>query len=594
MITTVDIITILAYFALLLGVGFVFNRLNSNADDYFRGGCKGTWWMVGMSTFMGSFSAWTFTGAAGAGFSAGWSILIIFWAVATGCFVAVWVAPWFRQMRVYAMPQVFEQRWHKPLARLQFYIFAVFAAIAPAIWLYGLATFASAMFGLNLELLILILGVVVLVYSMVGGTWGGLATDFLQGVILIPITLLIAVLCLIEVGGISGLLGLIEQQGLAAEYAMIKPDGGSGDGRYTFWWAAAMVVIQINTSVNMGNALKYNSVKDGKSARYAALFAGLLMAVGAFVWFVPPVTARLLYADQVNLALIANPAESAYAVAALNVLPAGLKGLLVVSIFAATLSSMDSGLTRQSANYFNVFIPDFCGLFKIQPPRSDRAQLLIGRIITLILGVVIIALALTFARKGRGVFELLLQLQNFLVGVGIISLWGLFIRRAPLITPYACMLSGLIAGVLTLWSEPLLGLKLNFQQQLLVNFGIPSVAYFLCVPFFTRSSPAFKARVDAFFTKMKTPIDFEREVGAPADVTQFILVGRFSAVIAVFVLVLSFTASSSRDLISILAVACVIGLLGGLLWFAGARSKSRLVRFKQSLEAHGEHAALQK
>lgn len=586
MITTIDIVTIVAYFALLLGVGFVFNKLNTNADDYFRGGCKGTWWLVGMSAFMGSFSAWTFTGAAGAAFSAGWSVMIIFWAVSVGSFVAVWVAPWFRQMRVYAMPQVFEQRWHKPLARMQFYIFAVFAAIAPAIWLYGLATFTSAMFGLNLEMLIIALGAVVLIYSMVGGTWGGLATDFLQGIILLPITILITVLCFIKVGGVPEFFALIKQQGLTEDYAMIKPAGWAADGRYTIWWAAAMVIIQINTSVNMGNALKYNSVKDGKSARYAALFSGLLMAGGAFIWFVPPVTSRLLFADQVNLAAIASPAESAYAIAALNVLPAGLKGLMVVSIFAATLSSMDSGLTRQAANYFNVFIPDFCALFKIQPPRSDRAQVLIGRIITLVLGGVIITLTLIFARQGKGVFELLLQLQNFLVGVGIVSLWGLFIRRAPLITPYACMVSGLICGVLTLWSEPLLGLKLNFQQQLLVNFGIPSLAYFLCIPFFGRySSPEFKARVDAFFTKMKTPVDFEKEVGAPADVTQLILVGRFSAAIAVFVACLSITSKSASDLVSILAVAATIGGLGGLLWFAGVRSKRKLILFKQSLDS---------
>ena len=64
----------------MISVGFVFTRFNVNTDDYFRNGCKGTHWLVGMSTFMISFTAWTFTGAPGAAFQAGWTVFFIYMA----------------------------------------------------------------------------------------------------------------------------------------------------------------------------------------------------------------------------------------------------------------------------------------------------------------------------------------------------------------------------------------------------------------------------------------------------------------------------------------------------------------------------------
>ena len=76
------------YLLLLIAVGWVVKRYNRDDSDYFRNGCKGTWWLVGASAFMVQFSAWTFTGAAGAAYEAGWSVMVIFLANAAGYFVA--------------------------------------------------------------------------------------------------------------------------------------------------------------------------------------------------------------------------------------------------------------------------------------------------------------------------------------------------------------------------------------------------------------------------------------------------------------------------------------------------------------------------
>ncbi|MBT5168557.1 MAG: transporter, partial [Opitutales bacterium] len=62
---SVEYIVIISYLILLLAVGWYFKRFNKDTNDFLKGGCRGTWWLVGMSSFMSAFSAWTFTGAAG-------------------------------------------------------------------------------------------------------------------------------------------------------------------------------------------------------------------------------------------------------------------------------------------------------------------------------------------------------------------------------------------------------------------------------------------------------------------------------------------------------------------------------------------------
>ena len=74
--TRFDYAVIGFYFVFILTVSWCFRRFVSNVSDYFRGGGKALWWMVGGSAFMVQFSAWTFTGAASKAYSDGWPIAL--------------------------------------------------------------------------------------------------------------------------------------------------------------------------------------------------------------------------------------------------------------------------------------------------------------------------------------------------------------------------------------------------------------------------------------------------------------------------------------------------------------------------------------
>ena len=221
--TSVEYVVIGCYLAVLVGVGMVFRRFNENVSDYFRNGCKGTWWLVGSSAFMTAFSAWTFSGAAGAAYEAGWSVLVIYLANSVGFAInGLFLAKWFRQIRAITGPEVIRLRFG--ISTQQFYAWMSFVmqTLYSSLHLLGLAIFCSAVFGYKIEQVIVVVGAVVLLYSLIGGSWAVTATDFLQTLILIPITILVGVLCLVKLGGVGALFQGIQDMGLSSAYGVFN------------------------------------------------------------------------------------------------------------------------------------------------------------------------------------------------------------------------------------------------------------------------------------------------------------------------------------------------------------------------------------
>src|SRR5512137_1411168 len=73
-----DLIVIFTYFVIIMGIGLFFMKVNKGGKEYFTGGSMIPWWMSGISLYMGNFSAWLFTGAAGFAYSTGWFTTLYF------------------------------------------------------------------------------------------------------------------------------------------------------------------------------------------------------------------------------------------------------------------------------------------------------------------------------------------------------------------------------------------------------------------------------------------------------------------------------------------------------------------------------------
>jgi SSS family solute:Na+ symporter len=574
--TMIEYVVVGCYLVALVGVGMVFRTFNENVSDYFRNGFKGTWWLVGSSAFMTAFSAWTFSGAAGAAYEAGWSVLVIYLANSVGFAInGLFLARWFRQIRALTGPEVIRLRFG--VSTQQFYAWMAFVTqtLYSSLHLLGLAIFCSAVFGYQIEQVIVVVGVVVLLYSLIGGSWAVTATDFLQTLILIPVTILVAVLCLVKLGGIGALFDGIDAMHLSSDYAVFNAPERFPLRAYTYAWAVAMLLKNVIGYNTLTSAQKYFSVKDGREAQKAAWLGFVLMTVGAFIWFIPPMTARLLYDAQVMGVAIPKPAEAAYAIASLNVLPVGLTGLMVVAMFAATMSSMDSGLNSNAAIFTNDIYPTLCGLFG-KTPVEGKQLLHLGQMFSAGFGVCIVSIATYFANTdGQGVFEHMLNVGALLaLPMAVPTVMALFIRTTPHWAAIATVCVTFIPSALGFFSETLFGETWSFQQKVFINIFVGAVAYVLTMPFWKYAPNDYRNQVDDFFGRMLTPVDFAKEVGVPNDLRQLKIIGRFAAIIGGLICFIVFIPNPLIGRLGILFVGGFVLGIGCLFMWLGNRSVS--------------------
>ncbi len=573
--TSVEYVVIGCYLAVLVGVGMVFRRFNENVSDYFRNGCKGTWWLVGSSAFMTAFSAWTFSGAAGAAYEAGWSVLVIYLANSVGFAInGLFLAKWFRQTRAITGPEVIRLRFGIPTQQFYAWMSFVMQTLYSSLHLLGLAIFCSAVFGYKIEQVIVVVGAVVLLYSLIGGSWAVTATDFLQTLILIPITILVGVLCLVKLGGVGALFQGIQNMGLSSDYGVFNAPDQFPLRAYTYAWAIAMLLKNVIGYNTLTSAQRYFLVKDGHEAQKAAWLGFVLMTAGAFLWFIPPMTARLLFHAEVMAIDIPKAAEAAYAIASLNVLPLGMTGLMVVAMFAATMSSMDSGLNRNAAIFTNDIYPTLCRLFG-RATMQGKSLMRLGQAFSAVFGVFIVSIATYFANtEGRGVFEHMLNIGALLaLPMAVPALLGLFIRTSPSWAAIVTVCITLIPSAIGFFSAELFGETWSFQQKVFINFTVGVVAYLLTVPFWNRAPELYKRQAQDFFDRMLMPVDFEKEIGAPNDLRQLKIIGSFAAIIGGLICTLVLLPNPLIGRLGILFVGGFVLVVGGVFIWLGQRSE---------------------
>lgn len=574
-----DYLVIVGYMVVMLSLGIVFRRFSRNKDsaDYFKGGSRTAWWMVGSSSFMTAFSAWTFTGAASQAYSSGISISVIFIANTIGFFVnAAFLAAWYRQTRATTLPEILRRRFNVATQQVDAWIGMLFAYLMAGLHLWGISIFASTVFGFNITHVIIALGIVVVFYSTVGGSWSVMATDFVQTLILIPLTMVVTVLALRTVGGMGGFVSKINEMGLEGHLTIVE----SGEGaKFTLFYISAICLKQVLVYNGLNDAPKYFAVKTGRDARKAAFLAGTLMFFGSLFWFIPPIIARLRYSSVVESIPLNNPADAAYAVTSMQLLPTGLVGLMVVAMLAATMSSMDSSLNKNSA----IFTRDIVkGLFFKN--ISERTQFFVGQVFTLVSGTIVILLALYFsAAQGKGIFTMMMKIGGLVAIPRLVPmLWGIFIKSSP---QWAALIS--LGCALTMSIINFI-LASPFPVIVFTNFAVGTYAYFAAT-LFEPAVGAYKEQAATFFRVMHMPVDFDKEVGGAVDTQQLTAIGVTSVVISFFILVLMLIVPGDHSRLPFLFIAAFVGAVGALFLLAAKKIAAREPAPERTVpKTHGE------
>src|SRR6478736_6038645 len=204
-VTSVDLFLIGLYFAIVIWIGFYAARKNKGADDFFKASGQVPWFVAGVSSWVSGFSAFMFVAAAGFTYKNGSGTALLFtgatWAYLGGYF---YFAPMWRRARIDAPLQFLTRRYSSSTT----YFYTV-TAILPQIigigqGLYILCIFVSTALGFEreifhlggwelsgIEMSMLVVGAVMILYSVAGGLWAAVLSDAVQGLIILVMSVII-------------------------------------------------------------------------------------------------------------------------------------------------------------------------------------------------------------------------------------------------------------------------------------------------------------------------------------------------------------------------------------------------------------------
>ena len=586
--TIYDYLVVVFYLVFMLALGPVYKSFSKTASDYFRGGGGMLWWVVGSSAFMTTFSAWSFTGGAAKAYETGTFFLILFACnLVALAFCLCFTAHKFRQMRVITAVEAIRKRYGEASEQIYTWLPIFFQSFLGGIMLYTISVFMSGVFQVNMTVIIISLGAVMIGMTLLGGSWAATAGDFVQMLIVLMITLIMAFLTLSHdaVGGLSGLIEKVPSSHFKwTEFE--RP-------WVIVFFIVTLVINQVTTMNSMqAGAARYVFVKDGKDARKAVLIsmAGFLLL--APVWMIPALGAAVLFPDLGSLyPHLNNPNEAAYVAIAVELLPKGLLGLLVCGIFAASLTSMNSLLNVYSGTFVRNFY-----IRVVNRSASEARQILMGRIFILVYGCIWILVALLFRNlRSLQLFDLIL-LASASIGLptALPLTYGMFIKRTPRWTGWSTMVAGFIVSVaarLTLTTDFLQsrfgsGVPLNPRELGDLNIAVTTAAifmacnlwFFFSMLFYRKSAAGYRTQVDRFFTEMNTPIDrsSEHEPDYENDRRQYNVLGNLCLAYGLMTLLLLAIPNETRD--RLLILCC-----GGLVVGVGAVLRARAGRIRKKL-----------
>jgi SSS family solute:Na+ symporter len=379
-----DWITLLLFFGALVAIGaWAFRRVRQSGDFYLAGG-RLPWWVSGVSHHVSGYSGVVFTGYAAIAYTHGFTIYVwwalgIFASLVLGAFTIAprWVAVR-RRLSVQSPTEYLAKRYNLPTQQLVAWIGIVLKLLDSAAKWVAIGILLNGFTGLPLAWGILISGCIAMIYVTAGGLWADTVNDFVQFLIQVAAGIAMLVVVMRELGGAERIFTM---------WGNLPAANGSWfRDPYTAGFALSFLVV-LFMSYNGGTwnlAARFLAVPDARQARKTALLSAVLYLVWPLVLFLPMWAAPLLLPD------LAEP-EKLYSVMAVRYLPAGLVGLVLASMFAATMSMTASDANTISA----VFARDVLPVFTPRARKADdTTPLWLARTVTFcfLTGSVIIAL----------------------------------------------------------------------------------------------------------------------------------------------------------------------------------------------------------
>lgn len=315
------------------------------------------------------------------GLSAAWYVI----AAGIGFVLVSFIAPYFRKAQASTVPQIISKRYGKAS-----HIFTAFTSIAALFMATGAQIIATASIinvvtGLSFQAAAVIITIVVIAYTMVGG-FASVAAANLMHVLFITVGMTIAMFVMVSNEAVGGFAALFSKASAVTDANGVNMDllSMTKVGVPTIIGYIAMYFMTFPTGQEIVQT--YCSAKDGKSAKVGSVIAGLLSAAYAIV---PAIIGLVAYVCIDGYA--ASAQKNALADATMTFAPAIVAGIVLAAVVAATMSSASGNMIGTATMFTNdVFRPYING-----GKQDDKKEIWISRVVMVVVGGVGLTVALT-------------------------------------------------------------------------------------------------------------------------------------------------------------------------------------------------------
>ena len=445
-----------------------------DSSGFFLGGRNFVWPLIGFSLLATNVSGASFVGLAGAGYAQGISVYSYEWMAAIILiFFVFFILPFYLKSGVFTMPEFLERRYDRR-SRLAFSALLIFFStfLGSAGALYGGALVGLTIFpGVPLWVGVVVLALLAGVMSIFGGLGAVVISDTIQAIILLIGGVLVLIATLNAIPSWDAMVAAVPERALHIIQPADDPDlpwPGLVTGLIIigiYAWTTEQVAVQ-----------RVLGAKNLDHGRWGAIFAGFLKLPILFLMILPGTMALTLYPD------LQSP-DMVFPKLVADLMPTGVKGIILAALVAAITSSVDSTLNSASTLVTMDFVKPF------RPEISEKKLVQIGRITTVVVMIVAVLWApqiMNFSSLWNYVQSIFSYVTPPIVAIFLV---GIFWKRANRHGAFAAFTLGIGLGVGGFFANEIAGLfPIHFLYAALISF-LGSIAIHVVVSLMTAPEP---------------------------------------------------------------------------------------------------------
>jgi len=380
-LAAVDLVVIALYLGLVMGLGSWFVRRKGTTRDYFRGSGRVPWWAAGLSLYGTGLSALTFIAIPALVYRTNWAYFVgMIAGVAAVPPVVRWVLPFYRDLDLTTAYEYLGRRFSRPVHLLGAATFIIFHLGRAAIMLVLPALVLSSVTNLELYTSIAVIGVVAVIYTMLGGIEAVIWTDVMQVIVLIGGA---GAAAASAIWSLEGGVGEFFSVALEHEKLALWNPGFDPTAAAPVLWVifAGYGLSQFNLYVaDQSLVQRYLTTRDTKQAARALWLAALGGVPVQLLFYTVGTAMFVFYAAHPDLKPDPALGDAIVPRFLMQQLPVGLAGLVVAGVFAAGMSTIDSSMNSIATTVVTDFVRPANG------PVDEGRRLRLARGVTLGVG----------------------------------------------------------------------------------------------------------------------------------------------------------------------------------------------------------------